>query len=658
MRKFIVFLLVVSQINFVHANQSKGPTEGQPVNSQPYPQQPYPQQGYPNQQGGYVDTSGPGRQPFMPGSASCPFVAAGADTTALLNRVQSALRTLDNETRNCPAVQQAISGAQNSLQALQRSQAQQVFSTDSSRANCANYEDRLRRGYDVAVASLNNQIPSSGYNVYSRCASAPDSQRQGCAEEIYRTSLSEMVTSCGYQANDANNQVARDALENLTNLSTSLISNPGQCGEGAKQAIIQTAISQATAAASMAAGFGLAGMGIGIVGRLLSAAVGAFANRNSAQHFMEAIRDEQSRPSRLCLFYDVQKAALQCEKSIYQNARPVSQPSELCEQDRSGIAQLAQFTTQIRASLNATPEGATTEAQRRQRVIEASREFVTRLETQVSPGKTYINLLEDAGQTLAGSDSPADRVQAVELQRATALYSRMKANPPQTSEAANSQMSELSSLLMGYSVSDSEARTLNLPDALARYQALKAAGGTIAGNLNNAQAVNAGLQIGNAGAFQAQQAVANYADQTGLDLALSAMVTRMRREFVDYLKTLNRDYEAYKNTQSDPTARMQWLEPMLNLCMSTQGMSYFPDDDRQSRLRMRTAPGREYSEICEKFNCPGGELYQRFNPNDPAGQGTPVDRFQSYQCAMDRRLPAAKVKLRENLQRNGTICGS
>ena len=226
-------------------------------------------------------------------SPECPFQEVSPANKDILNRVESALRLLESESRNCPQAENAVRALQASLQNLQRSQSLQVYSNNPGQANCVNYEGRLRREFDVAVSSMQgNSFDFGTVSNYSTCASSGNPS--ACAQQVYVRQLSQASTICKNTAKADKNQVIRDSLEQMTNTSMALISNSNSCGPKAKEAIIQTVITQATAAASLAQGFGLIGLGINIGGRLLSALASNFLNKNSATSFLEKISAEKN----------------------------------------------------------------------------------------------------------------------------------------------------------------------------------------------------------------------------------------------------------------------------------------------------------------------------------------------------------------------------
>ncbi len=587
-------------------------------------------------------------------SPNCPFQEPSRDTKQILNRVEDALRNLEAESRNCPQADQAIRASQASLAALQRNESLQVFSNNPSQTNCTNYEAKLRREFDVARS--NSEGSSFDFNIsstYQKCSGQADAS--SCLEKVYVNQLATASANCTNLVTAEKNQIIRDNLESLTNTTMGLISNSSSCGPKAQEAIFQTVIAQASAAASLAQGFGLVGLGINIAGRLLSAIAGNFFNKNSASSFLEKISAEKSRPSRFCLYYDIQKAALRCEDSIYKNQTTVQTSNPICETQNDAISNLRELSSQIRGPLLAMPTK--NESEKKQALLDQSQSFIQALEQPVgTDGKKYIDILSDASDTLSKSDSPTDLTQARELKEAVDLYKQMKSNKTADPNKLVSQLTELSSLLMGYPVAETDTRSLNLPKALSRYVAIKNAGG-LASTVNATQSLLTALEYGNKEATEAAVGIKKINDQNSIDLALSALVSTLKPEFEQRLVALNKDYSEYKDKEKNAERHLQWLGEMLSICMSSQGISYFPAHANQSRLNMSAQPGKTFQQICEQFNCPGEKIYLPFNEKDSRyGNGSRIEKFENYQCALDRKTKSAIDSLANNLKVSGKIC--
>ena len=357
------------------------------------------------------------------------------------------------------------------------------------------------------------------------------------------------------------------------------------------------------------------------------------------------------------MYYDIQKAALRCEESIYKNQAIVQTANNICNADRDALSNIINLSNDIRNPLATT--SFKDAAEKKQYLLSQTQSFIQGLENPVDEkGKKYIDVLAEAGETLATSPSPADIAQAQELKKAVNLYNEMKQNKTADSNVLVQKLTELSSLLMGYQVDDNEARSLNLADALSRYMAIKNTG-NLASTINSSRMLQQAIDHGNREASEVVSNLKKMTDQNAIDLALSSMVSTLKPEFEQRLEELNKDYLAYKDKEKNAERHLQWLSEMLSICMSTQGMSYFPNHPNQSRLNMQDQPNKKYQQICEQFNCPNESIFVPFeSKTDRYGSGSRVEKFESYQCALDRKLPLANQKLADNLKTTGKICGN
>lgn len=376
-------------------------------------------------------------------SPSCPFQGPSPSVMDLVGRVQSGLRTLKNEAANCnQAVQAAVDAAETQITALMRQQREGSFSINTAEISCSNYEPRLRRQFDVAVAEFNSNLPRVGNSTAPYSACYNETNFNECAERVYVQQLSARVDSCGSQAQNVDNQTIRSSIEQLTNLTDDIIQNSGtSCQGNTANGIVQTAIAQATSTASMAAGFGLVGLGVSMAGRLLSSLANRLLNDNSAERYLNGIAEDIANPSRFCLFYDVQRAALGCENDIYQNALSVVPTNpDLCQDTRNALAQLTSFSTAVEGRIDSD------------RLIQSLSRPVG------STGKKYIDLLRDTSRFLQSEsrNNPFGRhaQYASELQRAISIYDDIANNPisnfdPVVIQRRSEQQAELASILTG-----------------------------------------------------------------------------------------------------------------------------------------------------------------------------------------------------------------
>lgn len=504
-------------------------------------------------------------------SAGCPFQNPSSGVMDLVNRVQSTLRTINREENACnAAVQQLIADAERQLESLNTLQSSEVFPNQPGTMNCANYEAMIRQQFDFAVASNSGTIESTtSYNSgYNRCRSAEDFN--SCAEQVYVDQLSAQEANCRNTRSGQNNQAIRQSLTNITGTLDSLIQSAGEggCNANATGAIVQTAIAQATTTASMAAGFGLVGVGIGLAGKLFSSLATRLFDNNSAERYLRLIAQDVSNPARFCLFYDVQKAALRCEQDVYQNALivgGVQLSTNLCEVSRDALTDLM------------TLSGALTDA--------ASREtLLSRLNSPVgTTGKNYVDLLRDANQFLRSSaardPSGPDGAKSLALGNVLNLYDQLMNNVGNDSEEALLRTATLRTELL-------EAlgnANLQLPDVLGRYMQSAPAGAPDAANPASALSANANvleiIRRTNQNIRDAQQYITNTArssaDSAVMDRLLSAVNSNIGPGLEDELERLFNQYRQEAGSQGDATREMSTLGRMLNICMSTQGAAYF-----------------------------------------------------------------------------------
>lgn len=597
-------------------------------------------------------------------SPSCPFQGPSPSVMDLVGRVQSGLRTLKNEAANCnEAVRTAVEAAEAQINSLMRQQREGSFSINTAEISCTNYEPRLRRQFDVAVAEHNSNLPRVGNSTaqYSACYTANDFNE--CAEGVYVQLLSARVDQCSSQAQNVDNQAIRSSIEQLTNLTDDIIQNSGtSCQGNTANGIVQTAIAQATSTASMAAGFGLVGLGVSMAGRLLSSLANRLLNDNSAERYLNGIAEDIANPSRFCLFYDVQRAALGCENDIYQNALSVVPTNpDLCQDTRNALAQLTNFSTAVEGRIDSD------------RLIQSLSRPVG------STGKKYIDLLRDTSRFLQSEsrNNPFGRhaQYASELERAIRIYDDIASNPISNFDAAviqrrSEQQAELASILTGgrgtattaASGDDSSpavARNLNLSEALTWYLQSPGNGGgsgNVAGLLNNSTSLAEALRRADDDTRAAREglrsSMRNGADNQMLDRLLSAATNTMSRPLERRLQQLYDTYSQNAGQQADARREMDWLDEMLSICMSTQGAAHFGRDPRVARLDLRSEPSEPYRRICSAFNCPDGSLFVPFEQftGNTTGAST-EDRFKNYQCASDRRLSGASVTMRNRLGR-------
>jgi hypothetical protein len=594
-------------------------------------------------------------------SGNCPFGPPSERSRELLNRTATYLNNLRNQTAaSCPAISGALESAQSAMTALQREQSNEVFSSNPREANCVNYESRLRQEYDFAV-SLNSgrsiSFDNDRSSPYNNCS--PGEGFEECAQQVYVRRLNDSISNCSNTAQASLNAQTRNNLRLLTNSTLDLVRNPNVCGPEAVQSILQLGLSQATASASLAQGFGLAGLGISLAGEVLGALANSIFVRNSPREFLTRLQQDANRPELFCLYYDVQRSALQCDIDINQNAviESGSNRRPECVSEQNALADLQQFSNQLKSQLDEAASGTT--VARTNSAYAAGRQLRERLQQQVpgSENRTYLDLLQDAQREGASSTDSYVRTDALQLGNALRLYEQAeRSSDPATKRT---QLATSTSMLLGYSLSDRDTNSFDLNAYMTAYLRRRLEGDSNLASVLNTSAASEAVRRSNQDMLH-QQRQAN-ADRNSLDIALSSLVTTSRSKFTDQLRNLNRQYTQLGSRQS-PVANMQWLGEMLNICRTTQGMSYFRNDQRNSRLNLNESPDRDYQSICAQFNCPGvTQANQLFIPFDPTssqyGDGEPEQRFQRYQCALIRNSQRATQRLENNLRTSGTICG-
>ena len=144
--------------------------------------------------------------------------------------------------------------------------------------------------------------------------------------------------------------------------------------------------------------------------------------------------------------------------------------------------------------------------------------------------------------------------------------------------------------------------------------------------------------------------------------ALTAMVRTSRSAFTNRIKNLKRDWDTNGANSNSPAIKMEKLNELFTMCVSTQGMSYF-NGNSSVHTFSQARPNADYQNACQMFDCRNTQgqptLHVPFSPDDQNnGQGTVSDRFAQYQCAMNRSLDEKMIRLRRNITTTGSICGS
>ena len=619
-------------------------------------------------------------------SSSCPFQAPSASVQALADRVKGALESLKNHAeRECSSITPLITEAQQNIDALVLTQQNASLPVSGVPDMCVNYQARLRRELDLVVAQKNKLIVS--YDEpnpdYARCDTNPNFNE--CANEVYLTLLNERVERCGARIDGAQNQQLRDNLENINRSLQNIISGSNSCPSSAvAQSIMQTAIAQATSTASLSAGFGLVGLGVGLAGRLLSSLATRFFNRNSPEQFLNSIGSEEDRHTRFCLFYDVQKANLKCEQRVHSQGLQVTPPSnsDICVERAGAFDRIGSDILQIRRHIDSAARATASSSASGDRSIAAvsaalryDDSFSTFMDNMTLPvgntGKNRMDILREMADSLgrqgANTTNASSAVAIREALKINDNIARLRASGTMNSATITemqNQTVEFVKLLTGLPTTSLPNNSFNYATALQNHKSLpplssSAAGTTVAGTLTKANEVAEIALDSNNYMTSAQNILQNGADENMLELLLSASVTQLRPEFTRRLREQNERYIRYRGTTSDPTTNMRWLGEMLAICMTTQGASYFPNHRSNSMLEMSNRPNEDYQRICSQFNCPNQSVFVPFDANaSNLGNGTLLEKFTNYQCASDRRFPAALENMRNNLQRSGTICGA
>jgi hypothetical protein len=616
-------------------------------------------------------------------SSSCPFQAPSASVQALADRVKGALESLKaHADRECTTITPLITQAQQNIDALILTQQNTALTTSGVPDRCVNYEARLRRDLDLAVAENSRQIVSFGppNAAFSRCKTQPDFNQ--CANDVYLELLSSQVEQCGTRINGTQNQQIRDNLENLNSNLQGIISGSNSCPSSTvAQSIMQTAIAQATSTASLSAGYGFVGLGVGLAGRLLSSLATRFFNRNNPQQFLNSIGTEEDRHTRFCLFYDVQKANLKCEQSVTAQSIQVAPPTntDICVDrstafDRIGsdINQVSQFIANAATATSASGDRTPASISSALRYNESFGNLIENMDSPVgNTGKSRLDILREMADSLGRSGASINNISSAATIREalrineniTRLRREIGTNPQAVTEI-QSQSVEFVKLMTGLPTTALPNNSFNYATALQNHRSLpplpssNIAGTTVAGTLNRASAVALIATDSNNYMRSAQNILQNGADDNMLELLLSSSVSQVRPELTRRLREQNQRYQEYRGNRTDASASMRWLGEMLAICMTTQGASYFPNHPTNSMQEMRSSPNDEYRNICSQFHCQDNSIFIPFESALGLGNGTQLERFTNYQCASDRRFPAAVQKLRDNLQRTGNICGS
>ncbi len=612
---------------------------------------------------------------------SCRFKKESRGLRDMLEATKSVLQQLSDD-KTCVDVQAAARQmdsifSESLLKALPGN-ASSGYGGETASITCSNYQQNLAFDFNMAV-KINRTDATMVPSTYASCVPgyAFSSETSGvlvtaddfnkCAKNRYLAQLEHFSSTCPFnkeaQSKASQNQQLRTSLNQLAQNAENLIRAAGSCKSSTvTQSVIHTSMQTLTALAALSPGAGLAGAGVAMAGKLVSALVDSFFDKKSPDEILKLIRREDEMEEINCVNYILQRETLQCENLIFDSPPGEAAPEAKDQACISYYYGTSNSVSALSRSLQSVVDSARS-AGRGSKALDGLLKGMTMPIHDPVNGKKAIPMSEyltDISEALAKDPSIESQTRSKELKYLLDSYQKVtdslnpeikQSNRPSLSEAVG-QFQQAAMMMAqksdtGSVFEDSIEQYWNIKGKSAEFAAIKGYG-----------RLQSDLQQGYQSSLELFKALQDYeasgSAQRKLDVAHSGFMDVFKPRFDKRLLELNENFEGNRNRQTKKDS-VKDLVPIIQLCVLNAGAFYFGESksNLKSRNNISSSIPETYRKVCGKLDC----HMKIFDPSGTAAPGERSMNFRVHQCGLLVKYPEILTNAVKDFESKGTVCG-
>lgn len=594
-------------------------------------------------------------------SKSCPFKKTSQNVSQLLESTKSALQQINT---TCPALKTSAQQLENVLTNSLLKQFPSEPNEDALVTNCINYQENLTYDFNLAV-KMNQLDPTLIPYSYSSCKTEDTSNSTfaNCAKEKYVSLLSSYADKCNVdkkiKSKSKTNQQLRTSIMSFSDQAVLLINQSSQCSDSqSARAVLQTSLSTITALSAMAPSAGLAGVGVAIVGKLVSAVIENFFSKNSPAKMLSQIQNEESMDDLNCLNYVLQKESLSCDQLIFSSQPQLVELSgeiNKCQMnyyfgtDKS-LASIHEISQSMKKILESTKPSEENLLDITDKLFEV---FSKKIQDPLDNGNsiTVLDYLTKIQKQISADKSKPSSINiSNSLNNFLTAYNQLKNS--QDSNAIEQFQKTAMKL-----ANDSNSGSL-FDQAITRYWDLNGASSTLA-KIKNLGQLQSDLRTGYNGSVELFKALKDYEfnanSQRKVDIAHTAFVTSFKDRLQNRITDLNKRFEVNKSLQSNKDSAND-LVPLIQMCTLNAGIFYFQEgnNDVKSRNNISDNIPNKYRDACLRFSCE----FKIFDPDSIKDPKERPNAFRIHQCGLILKYPQILQNTIKKFEATGKTCNN